>query len=324
MTPIRRRTLLAATGAAVALPLRAQAAWPTQPVRFIVPFPPAGGTDLVSRLLCDKLTAGEGWNFVVENRAGAGGNIGMEAIAHARPDGYTIGMGQTSDLAINPALYRKLPFDPLRDFVPVALVASQPLVLVVRADAPHAKLADLVQAMKARPGALSMASAGAGTVGHLSGELFARRAGVKFLHVPYKGAGPAATDLLGGQVDFYFATPQAAVPLVQAQRLRALAVTSLRRLPVLPDVPTIDESGYKGFEATDWKGLVAPAGTPAAIVQRLNAAVDRALGRADTIARLLAEGSVPLGGSSAHFAQVLKAETARWGQAVRQAGVTLD
>jgi tripartite-type tricarboxylate transporter receptor subunit TctC len=302
----------------------AQPAWPSQPIRLIVPFPPAGGTDTVSRLLAERITSTAGWNFVIENRPGAGGNIGLDAVAKSKPDGYTFGMGQTSNLAINPALYPKMPYDPLKDLVPVALIAGQPLVLVVRAEAPYKNLGDLVAAAKARPGALSMASAGSGTVGHLAGELFGQQAGIKFLHVPYKGAAPAATDLMGGQVDFFLATPQSAIPLVKGAKLRALAVTSAKRLPALADVPTIDESGFKGFEANDWKALVAPAGTPPEIVRTLNAAAEKALAQPEMVSKMLAEGSVPMGGSPEHFVQFLQAEYARWGEAVRKAGVKLQ
>jgi len=217
-----------------------------------------------------------------------------------------------------------MPYNALKDFVPVALIAGQPVVLVVKAESPYKNLGELVAAAKARPGTMTMASAGNGTVGHLSGELFAQRAGVKFLHVPYKGAAPAVTDLMGGQVDFFFATPQSAIPLVKGGKLRALAVTSAKRVPVLPDVPTVDESGYKGFEATDWKGIVAPAGTPPNVVKRLNAAAEKALAQADMLSKLLTEGSVPLGGSPERFAQFLKTENTRWGDAVRKAGIKLE
>ena len=196
-----------------AMPASAQAGWPVQPIRMVVPFPPAGGTDTVARLIADKITVGSGWNFIIDNRPGAGGNIGLDVVGKSKPDGYTLGMAQTANLAINPTLYPKMPYDALKDFVPVALIAGQPLVLVVKAESPYRSLAELVAAAQAKPAGLSMASAGSGTVGHLSGELFAQRAGVKFLHVPYKGAAPAVTDLMGGQVDFFFATPQSAIPL---------------------------------------------------------------------------------------------------------------
>ncbi|RQP24648.1 tripartite tricarboxylate transporter substrate binding protein [Albitalea terrae] len=303
---------------------QAQAGYPRESIRLIVPFPPAGGTDVVSRMLADRLAANTGWVFVVENKAGAGGNIGLDAVAKSKPDGLTLGMGQTANLAINPTLYPKMPYDPLKDFTPVALVASQPVVLVVRAESPYKTLAALVAAGKAKPGAVTMASAGNGTVGHLAGEMFAKKAGAKFMHVPYKGAGPALTDLLGGQTDFFFITPQGGLPFIKSGKLRALAVTSAKRLPVLPDTPTVAESGYAGFEAADWKAVVAPVGTPPDVVKRLNAEVEKALAKPDTIARLLAEGSAPMGGSPQAMAAFLKAEQARWGAAVKEANVKLD
>jgi tripartite-type tricarboxylate transporter receptor subunit TctC len=289
-----------------------------------VPFPPGGGTDVVARLLVDKLRASTGWTFVVDNKAGAGGNIGMDAVAKSKPDGYTLGMGQTANLAINPSLYPKMTYDAAKDFTAVALVAGQPVVLVVNSTSSFKTLADLVAAAKQKPSTLTMASAGNGTVGHLTGEVFIKQAGIKVNHIPYKGAGPAATDLLGGQVDFYFATPQTVVSFVKAGKLRALAVSSPKRLPVLPDVPTVAESGYKGFDTSDWKMLVAPAGTPADIVRRLNTEVEKAMSQPQTIAQLLAEGSVPISGSPQQAAQVLKAEQQRWGAVVREANVKVD
>jgi tripartite-type tricarboxylate transporter receptor subunit TctC len=317
MSKIARRVLLALV-AISPLAAFAQAAYPNQPVKLIVPFPPAGGTDVVSRLMTDKVRASATWSFVVDNKAGAGGNIGMDAVAKSKPDGYTLGMGQTANLAINPTLYPKMPYDAAKDFVPVALVAGQPVVLVVRPESGFKSLADLVAAAKAKPGALTMASAGNGTVGHLTGEVFARQAGIKHVHVPYKGAGPAATDLLGGQVDYYFATPQTVSGFIKSGKLRALAVSSIKRLPLLPDTPTVAESGYKGFDTSDWKMLVAPAGTPAAVVNRLNAEVEKAMSKPETMAQLLAEGSVPLSGSPQQVAQFLKAEQQRWGAVVRE------
>jgi tripartite-type tricarboxylate transporter receptor subunit TctC len=206
----------------------------------------------------------------------------------------------------------------------VALVAGQPVVLVVNPASPFKTVADLVAAAKSKPGSLTMASAGNGTVGHLTGELFAKQSGIKITHVPYKGAGPAATDLLGGQVDLYFATPQTVVSFVKAGKLRALAVSSAKRLPVLPDVPTIAEAGLKGFETSDWKMLVAPAGTPADVVKRLHDEVGKAMAKPETLSQLLAEGSVPMSGSSQEAAQYLKSEQQRWGTVVRESNVKLD
>jgi tripartite-type tricarboxylate transporter receptor subunit TctC len=302
----------------------AQSAYPNQPIKVVVPFPPGGGTDVVTRLVVEKMRASTGWTFVVDNRAGAGGNIGMEAVAKSKPDGYTIGMGQTANLAINPTLYAKMPYDATKDLVPVALVAGQPVVLVVNPSSRFKSLADLVAAGKEKPGSLTMASAGNGTVGHLTGEMFARQAGIQVTHVPYKGAGPAANDLLAGITDFYFATPQTVVSFVKNGKLRALAVSSAKKLPVLPDVPTVAEGGRKGFDTSDWKLLVAPAGTPAEIVKRLNAEVEKALSKPDTLAQLLAEGSVPMGGSPAEAAKVLKSEQQRWAAVVRDSHVKLD
>jgi tripartite-type tricarboxylate transporter receptor subunit TctC len=323
----RRDFLAGAALAAVASCLSAAASaqsWPSRPIRVIVPFPPAGGTDVLTRQLAEKIAAATKWTLVIDNKPGAGGNIGLEALAKSAPDGYTIGMGQTANLAINPGLYSKMPFDALRDFAPVGLVSAQPMVLVVSADSPYHSLADVVAAAKAKADGLSMASAGSGTVGHLAGELFARSAGVKFLHIPYKGASPAVTDLMGRQVDIMFANTQSVITLVTSGKLRALAVSSAQRIKPLPVVPTIAESGFKGFEAVTWSGLVAPAGTPVDIIARLNAEIARALGRADFLEKLAGEGSHALGGTPQQFAQFLRAEQAKWGAAVRESGAKAD
>jgi len=318
-----RRAFLACAAAAAwlnAAPAFADTAWPDKPVRLIVPYTPGGATDIVARLVAQKLADDTKWTFIVDNRAGGNGNIGMDVVAKAKPDGYTIGLGQTANLAINPTLFPKMPYDALKDLMPVSVVASQPVVLVVRADAPFKTLAELVAAAKAKPGEIRQALAGTGTLGHMAGEVLAKRAGFKVLNVPYKGAAPAITDLLGGQTDYMFATPQGALSMVKGGRLRALAVTSAKRLPVMPDVPTVAES-YKGFEAVDWKALVAPAGTSPEIVKKLSAAVEKALARPATISQLLAEGSTPVGGTPEQAVQYIKAEHARWGAAVRDAGV---
>ncbi|WP_026434365.1 Bug family tripartite tricarboxylate transporter substrate binding protein [Paracidovorax oryzae] len=312
--------LLFASAAALAQP----SDYPAQSIKVIVPFPPGGGTDIVTRMVLDRIRASTGWTLVVDNRPGAGGNIGMDAVAKAAPDGYTLGMGQTANLAINPSLYAKMPYDASRAFAPVATVAGQPVVLVVNAESRFKTLADLVAAAKAKPDSLSMASAGNGTVGHLTGELFIRQAGIRTSHIPYKGAGPAATDLLGGQVDYYFATPQTVIPFIKAGKLRALAVSSAKRLPVLPDVPTVAESGYKGFDTSDWKMLVAPAGTPPAVLARWQQEVARALARPDTIATLQAEGSTPMATTPQEAAALIRSEQQRWGEVIRNGNVKLD
>ncbi len=316
-----RLALLAALtlcGAAVS----AQAAYPSQPIKVIVPFPPAGGTDVLTRLVTNEVTLKDKWTFIVDNKPGAGGNIGMDAVAKAKKDGYTFGTGQTANLAINPTLYTKMPFDALKDFEPVVLLASQPLVLVVRADSPIKSLADLKTLGQTKQ--LSMASAGTGTVGHVGGEMFAKRAGIKVMHVPYKGAGPATNDLLGGQTDFYFATPPTIISMVKGGMLRALAVTSLKRIDVLPNVPTVAESGYPGFVAEDWKALVAPAGTPSEAIAKMNHVMNTALARSEVVARLKDEGSVARGGTPADLRSFLKTENIRWGAAVKESGAKLD
>lgn len=321
----RRITVGCAALACLAFFTSAQAdAWPDKPVRFVVPYTPGGGTDTVTRHIAEKITQETKWAFIVDNKPGAGGNIGLDMVAKARPDGYTIGMGQTANLAINPAALPKMPFDPAKDLVPVALVAELPMVMVVRADSPWKSLGDMIAAAKARPGEVKQALAATGTVGHLAGEMLARKAGLKVLNVPYKGAAPAITDMLGGQTDYMFATPQAVLGMVQGGKLRALAVTSAKRISVLPNVPTVAEQGYKGFEAVDWKVIVAPAGTPADIVRRLNAAAAKALAQPAMIARLADEGSVPMSGSPEEVAKYIKAEQAEWGKLIREAGIRLE
>lgn len=321
-----RRTLLAAITLAAALPLTvaAQTAWPDKPIRFVVPYTPGGGTDTVTRHVANTITQDTKWVFLIDNKAGGGGNIGLDLVAKSKGDGYTLGMGQTANLAINPALLPSMPFDPVKDLVPVALVAELPMVMVVRADSPWKSLADAIKAAKAKPGDVKQALASTGTVGHLAGEMMASRAGIKVLNVPYKGAAPAITDLLGGQTDYMFATPQAVVGMIKGGKLRALAVTSTRRLAILPDVPTVAESGYKGFEAVDWKVVVAPAGTPAEVVKRLNAAVAKALTQPAMIAQLAAEGSTLMSGSPEQVVAYIKAEQAEWGKLIRDAGIKLE
>jgi len=279
----------------------------------------------MSRLIAEKLGPALNTAVVVDNRPGAGGNIGIDAAAKSAPDGYTLAMGQTSNLAINPTLYGKLTFNPLKDFTPVVLVASQPMVVIVADAAPWKTLGEMVAAARAKPGALTMASAGNGTVGHLAGEMFARQAGIEFIHVPYKGASPALTDLMGGQVSLFFASAGAiASQLAAGGKVRGLAVTAAKRLANLPDIPTIAESGYPGFEATDWKGLVAPAGTPVGVVNRVNAEVVKILQSREALDRLATDGSEPIGGSPEYFASFLKAQDAKWGKIVRESGAKVD
>jgi tripartite-type tricarboxylate transporter receptor subunit TctC len=322
---MRIRPLVAALAACLLLPVAAYSqAWPGKPIRFIVPFPPGGGTDVFSRTIANKLAEVLHTQVVVDNKPGAGGNIGLDAAAKSAPDGYTLVMGQTSNLAINPSLYARLPFDPIKDFAPVSLIAQAPLVLVVATDSPWKSLADVVAAAKAKPGQLSFASPGNGTVGHLAGEMLSRSAGIKLVHVPYKGASPAMTDLMGRQVDLYFASLGAGVAQVKGGKLRAVAVTSRERTPALPDVPSIAESGYASFDATTWYGVLAPAGTPATIVARLNAEITHLLQSPGVRERLASEGGDIMGGSTERFAAFLRTEHAKWSQVVKASGARVD
>jgi tripartite-type tricarboxylate transporter receptor subunit TctC len=320
---------LSAAALAAALPPRLSAqsssqAWPDRPIRLIVPFPPGGGTDVISRQLAERMAANAGWAIVVENRAGAGGNIGLDAGAKAAPDGYTIGMGQASNLAVNPALYAHMAFDPLKDLAPVAPVASQGLIAVVSAKSPFASLADLVAVARRQPNGVSLAHAGSGTIGHLAGEMLARQAGATMLIVPYKGIAPAVTELIGGQVDVLFGNPLAVMPLVSGGQLRPIAVSSARRLAALPAVPAVAEQGFPGFDAVNWSGLVAPAHTPDAVIARLNAEAVAALHRAEMLERLALDGSEPFPGSPVAFAAFMRSEAAKWGAVVRDIGLRVE
>ncbi|QJR09831.1 hypothetical protein DSM104443_00881 [Usitatibacter rugosus] len=318
--------MLVATPLLLVAPAQAGAQeYPNKPIKLVVPFTPAGGTDVLSRSIAQSIMNNNPkWNIIIENKPGAGGNIGLDFAAKAPPDGYTIAMGQTANLAVNPTLYGKLPFDPVKDFEPIALVSSQPLILVVSQSSPYKTLKEFVDGAKANPGKLNMASSGNGTIGHIGGELFQRRAGIKMAHVPYKGAGPAVADLLGGSVDCFFGNTQAVGGLVTGGKLRPIATTSPKRLSNFPDVPTVAELGYPGFEAATWSGLVAPAGTPKAIIDKLNAEANRALGNPEMKAKLAEDGSTPLGGTAKDFAEFIKTENVKWGTAVREAGIKLD
>jgi len=320
----RRTALLAAAGLAAPRLAAAQDAWPSRPVRLIVPYPPGGGTDVISREMASRVSALTGWSVVAENRPGAGGNIGIDAVAKAT-DGHTIGMGQTSNLAINPTLYgSNIPYQPLRDLALVSLVASQPNVFVVARGAPYRTLQDVVAAARARPGRLTAAHPGNGTVGHLSTEMIALAARVELTVVPYRGAAQLVTDLLAGRLDLYSANPLAVKGMLDTGELRPIAVTSAGRMRALPEVPTVAESGFPGFDAVNWTGLVAPARTPPEVLARLNDAVTRALRQEEVVARLGAEGSEPVPSTPEEFRTFLAAEIAKWGQVVRDARVQAD
>ena len=297
--------------------------YPTKPIKLIVPFPPGGGTDILARNVANYLGSANKWTVVVDNRAGAGGNIGVDAVAKSAPDGYTLVMGQTSNLAISPSLYSKLNYDPVKDLEPIALVGSSPIVIVVKADSPYKTLADLIAAGKAKPDTITMASPGNGTVAHLSGVELMKATGAKFTHVPYKGAAAAIPDLLGGNVDFYLSS----VPTLQGQiasgKVRGLAVTSTKRAPILPNVPTVGES-VKGFESNTWFGILAPVKTPKAIIDTLNAAINKALQDPAVKKAIENEGGEVLGGTPEQFAKLIKSDLAKWGTLVKESGAKVD
>lgn len=311
-------SLLLATGAAFAQ------AYPAKPIKVIVPFPAGGGTDLIAREVTSRVQASKGWSFVVENRPGTGGNIGIDAVAKSPADGYTIGLGQTSNLAINPTLYKKMPYDSVKDLAPIGLVASAPLVLVVGETSPFKTLGEVVAAAKAKPGSLNMAFSGNGTVAHLASVLFQKSAGVEFTHVPYKGAAQASTDVVSGRVDLYLSSVPTLIGYIKNGKMRPIAVTSLKRVDDLPQVPTIAESGVKDFEAVTWFGFVAPTGTPKDIVALLNAEFNKALQSPDVKKKLSDQGADVLGGSPETFATTIKNDLARWAPIVKASGATLD
>jgi tripartite-type tricarboxylate transporter receptor subunit TctC len=300
----------------------AAAAWPDRPIRFIVPSPPGGGTDTLTRLVANALTQARQWQFVVDNRAGAGGNIGMDVAAKSVPDGYTIVMGESANTAINPSLYSKMPFDAAKDVVPVALVGTVPLVLVVAPGRSLDSPAAIVAAAKSR--SLTFASSGNGTVGHLVGEIWKRDASIELLHVPYKGGGPVMTDLIGGQVDLHFASIPAAAALVKAGKIKPLAVTTMQRSSVLPDVPTLAEVGFPGFDYRVLYGVLAPTGTPADVVTRLNAEINRVLQAPDVRASLAQNGVEPGSGTATEFGAFLDRERTKWARVVKASGARVD
>ncbi len=318
-----RRCTLAACLAVVAGSALAQA-YPAKPIKLIVPFPAGGGTDIFARTVGQKLADTLKWTVVVDNKPGAGGNLGIDAAAKSAPDGYTLVLGQTSNLAINPSLYSKLPYDPIKDLVPVALVASAPLAVVVPANSPFKTFADVVAAAKGKPAQITLGTPGNGTVAHLAAELMQKAAGIKLQHVPYKGSAQALTDLMGGQIQIYMSSVPTALSHIKGGRLRAIAVTSEKRSSELPSVPTIAESGFKGFEATTWFGFAAPAGTPEPIVKQLNAEINKVLKAPDVRAKLMSEGGDVLGGTPEQFASLLRTDLVRWGRIVRESGAKLD
>ena len=326
-----RRTFVALGVAATVLPglVAAQATWPTKPVRIVVPFAPGGTTDILARVLAPELSKVFGQSFVVDNRAGAGGNIGAEVVAKSPADGYTLLMGSVGTHGINQSLYAKLPYDPQKDFAPITLVAGVPNVMVMNTRRAQAlginSVADFVKYAKANPGRLNMASSGNGTSIHLAGELFKSRTGVFMTHIPYRGSGPALADLLAGAVDVMFDNLPSAMPHIQAGNLKAFAVTSAVRSAALPDVPTVAEAGnLPGFEASSWFGLLAPAGTPADIANRLQQESAKAMQLPAIKERLHALGAIPSGNTPAEFGRFIDSEIAKWAPVVKASGAKVD
>jgi tripartite-type tricarboxylate transporter receptor subunit TctC len=331
---VRRRLLAASVSLPfAALPLGAwsQSAWPTKPVKIVVPFPPGGTTDILARAMAAELTRAFNQPFVVDNRAGAGGNIGSELVAKSAPDGYTLLMGTVGTHGINKALYNKLGFDPVKDFAPITLVAGVPNVMVVNAEKAKAmgieNVADFIRYAKANPGKLNMASSGNGTSIHMAGELFKAMTGTYMTHFPYRGSGPALMDMVAGTMDVMFDNLPSSMQQIKAGKLKALAVTSAQRSAALPDVPTVEEAGgpaLKGFEASSWFGLLAPAGTPPDIVNAVQREVAKAIATPAVKEKMLAQGAIPSGNTPQEFAQLIDSELKKWAPVVKTSGAKVD
>jgi tripartite-type tricarboxylate transporter receptor subunit TctC len=326
-----RRTLALAAGSALGLlalaspAAQAQAkaqALPAKAITIVVPFSAGGTTDILARVIGQHMSSDLGQPVIIDNRAGAGGNIGTQLVARAAPDGYTILMGTVGTHAINQSLYPKLPFDPIKDFAPLTRVALVPNLLVANPTQPFKTVKELMAYTKANPGKVTFGSSGNGTSMHVSGELFKQMAGVDIQHVAYKGSAPAVNDLLGNHIAIMFDNMPSAIGHVKAGKLRPLAVTTAKRSPALPDVPTIAEAGVPGYEATSWFGLLAPAKTPAPVVAKLNAAILKALADPDVKKKLQEQGAEPLGETPAQFAAFIDSETVKWGKIVKQSGAT--
>jgi tripartite-type tricarboxylate transporter receptor subunit TctC len=318
------RAALFAAGALCASLAAAQGGWPSKPVRFIVSFPPGGSSDLVARLLAPRLAERLGQPWLVENRPGAGGNIGVDLVAKAPADGYTVGIAAAGALTINAHLYPSMPFDPQKDLAPVSMLAMIPIVVVAHPSLGAGSLRELLALARSRPGELSFGTTGAGSSMHLAGEMLKQMAEVSMVHVPYKGSGPAAADAASGQLPLAIVDLTSALPFIRAGRLRAIAVTGAARSASAPDIPTVAESGLAGFDAVGWFGAVAPAGTPAPVVARLSAEIAEALRSRDLRERILAGGAEPEPSTPEQFAERIRSESAGWARVVRAAGLKLN
>jgi len=326
MHDIQRRRFLRAGAALAAAALypgaaSAQDKWPSKPVRWIIPYAAGGFADLRARQLGQQLGKALGTVIVVDNKAGAGGVIGTDAIAKAAPDGYTIGMGNLAPLAVNVSLMKQLPYDPAKDLVPIIMIERAPLILMTHPDSGIHSVADVIAQAKARPGALGFGSSGVGGAHHLSGEMLKMMTGIDMTHIPYKGGSPAAADLVAGHIPLMFELGYSALPNLRAGKLRPLAVTSNKRLAVLPDVPTMDEAGVKGFESYNWQGVVAPAGTPASVIARLNRELNEILLQPEIRKSIEDTGAQVGGGTAEEFGAFVRAETASWAKVVKAAKI---
>jgi len=323
MRGVWRRTFLAACAAVLFSGSAGAQDYPSRPVKIIVPFPAGGSNDIIARIVAQKLTERNGQTFLVENRGGAGGNIGAETVATAEPDGYTLLLTAPPPLTINGSLYKKLPFDPAKAFAPVALIASVPIVLVVNPSVPAKNVGELIALAKAKPGTLNFGSSGIGSTNHLAGELLKSVAGIDIVHVPYRGAAPAMNDLLAGQIPFMFDNMPAVLPQVQGKAINAIAVAGARRAEALPDVPVVAET-IPGFEASSWFGLVAPAKTPRPALAKLSGELEAILKMADVKKRLAELGAEPGTVFGEAFGQFMTDETAKWGKIIKASGATVD
>ena len=315
--------LLAALGASTAF-AQGAASYPVKPIRIVVPFPAGGTTDILARAVGNDMHKAWGQAVVVENRPGAGGNLGSDVVAKAAPDGYTLLVGAVSPQAINVTLYPKMPYDVMRDFAHITLIAAVPNLLEVHPSVPVKTVKELIDLARSKPGKLSYASSGNGTSIHLSAELFKTMAGVDMLHVPYKGSAPAVTDLLAGQVQLMFDNLPSSIAQVKAGKLRPIAVTTLKRSPALPDVPTIAESGLPGYDASSWFGMHAPAGTPKDIISKIHGVVTKSLQTPQMIERLSTQGAQPVGNTPEEFTEFLRVEIAKWAKVVKASGARVD
>ena len=320
---MKRRSLMQATVSASLLPLftQAQDKYPIKAITWVCPYAAGGNADSRSRQVAKAMGTLLGQPIVIDNKSGAGGNIGTEAIARAKPDGYTLGMGNFAPLAVNQTLFKKLNFDPLNDLTPICLIERGPLILMVRNDSPYKTVKDLVAAAKASPGKLSYASGGIGGSHHLSGALFEHEAGIDMIHAPYKSGSAGATDLMGGQVHMMFEQMYVAMPAIQGGRMRALAITSKKRSPLLPDLPTMGEQGYPAVEVLNWQGLIGPKGLSPDLVKQLNTVCNQALQTAEVKEKILSQGNELGGGTPEQFAALIKAEAPRWAKVVRDAKI---